>query len=1014
MAQQVKIPQGNSFVLELICMKQINDTGDKIAFDMAASENIAISFFDETHENNIELTDWSFAPGTNNVIRVNVDGTNLPVQSKLGLVISGIDPQGEKFKTKIRGRNFIYVVGSISDVSANDFITNPLTIQVTMNIMGDLKPVNFDDFVTVEVLEEKEAETLAAAKQYTDEAIAGITGPDLSNYATKQYADNAATGAVNSANAYTNSTALSLRSEYVAGINHEKDERVAAVSGAIDAAYAYTDVAIAAITGTGGVTQEYVDNAISGVNSTIQDVNETIQDIDNRYLELSQYKDEPLTFYNPGSEVVTLYFGNLGANPESLDWNQTDGNITEFSIVVGETRYLKTADSTKTQREDFYLGVEIPAGETAVVRGIMGSTMGALSFASSGELEVEGNLCSLFNEKYLYNNYYTNGFDNMFRHIDDPIYTGVEVLKVKDFSKVYLDYTNYFNEGWQYNMLNKMFYNNEWIEKGPILINYKMRNSGDQPIGETFNGCRNLVEVTDYSLNTWHSWNFIFNFIDAGEPFVGYKCLTDGLTVNLPLGTAEEDKRYYQDLRSDRPDINMTINYNTDYKAPYTSNGFIIKGLDNKISQVEGSLSDINSRAELALSRTNDFTNTQASGWEHTQNRFTVTDREALQPYWDDNIQRYIVKISDYLNYGLHIQHHNTEVDVENYESAQTFFDMVNAEHIKMQMDINEMVFVLDDPNNRHNSDYICYTDYYNTIFDFKASQDIEKMHQTKYNQDNFLFGWNQLTDTQQDIEPQFFTRIYVNKFNNVGSEWTSRGIEYIDLYLGFEVSIYSDNGNVNPNAYVRYWLGGETNTGDDLYLASDNTYVIIYLINYLQSSLDIDKDDTTIDGNLNVEGYTTIKGDLILGDDYNVVNNIQAAQNDVSLLSVRTIPYTEPVVIENTDTEWYLSVGDELYRYFYFETEGFEPYFIGGIDFIINDPDLLEVPNQIFVLRFNTDSSFTPITISSENANIPIKFIGKDISELEADKEYEVMIEYAFGEFIYSWAEITTPTVNP
>ena len=93
---QIKLQQGNDFVLELICMKQI-DAETKEAFDISASTNISLSLFCETHEEYVPLNDWQLADGTTNVIRANVDGSSLHAQAKYGLVINGTDENGENF-----------------------------------------------------------------------------------------------------------------------------------------------------------------------------------------------------------------------------------------------------------------------------------------------------------------------------------------------------------------------------------------------------------------------------------------------------------------------------------------------------------------------------------------------------------------------------------------------------------------------------------------------------------------------------------------------------------------------------------------------------------------------------------------------------------------------------------------------------------------------------------------------------------------------------------------------------
>lgn len=979
---QIKIPSGNDFVLELICMRQV-DTETKDAFDISTCTNVSLNLYDETREDYVQLNSWALVDGTTNVIRANVEGTALQPQTKYGLVITGVDENGENFKTRIRGRNFIYVVGSISDVSANDFITNPLTIQVTMNIQGELKPVNFDDFATVEIVDEK----IAAA----------IESIDLSDYATKNE--------LNQTN-----EALSAESRTRSSVDQTLQSAVEAVGTNLSSNY-YTktqvDDIVSSITGTGGdVTKEYVDNAVSGVNATIQD-------IDDRYLELSQYKNEPLTFYNPGSGTVTLYFGNLGVNPDTLDWNQTESDITEFSIVVGETRYVKTADSEKTQREDYYLAAPIPPGETAVVRGIMGSTRGALSFASSGELEVAGNLCSLYNEDYLYNNYYANGFDNMFRHIDDPIYTGVEVLKVKDFSKVYLDYTNYNNdnEAWEYNILNKMFYNNEWIEKGPILVNYKIRtNPNDPAIRETFNGCRNLIEVTDYSLDTWHDWNFIFDFLAAHEPYEGYKCLTDGLTVNVPFGSAEEDKRYYQDLHSNRPDINMTINYKTDYKSPYTSNGIIIKAIDSKINDVNNNISHVNEKLDdINNNKLSGLTNKNKTEWESTDYGFTLMDDDGF-----DGHDNYTVDVTE----GFNVENNNTNNYVRDYKGPdnkhELFEGLYNSEHIRMQFEIGSIGLWLGNPDEVSDwSTYGLKIGDENEFLTFDKTPDCQKFYRFAGGSKNYRFGWPTATATDQYED--LIATIKLDDCNYVGQAWKDAGIPEIRIYGHYLNSVWLDNNDPYQEVtdpYCKYYFRVEHDGSTDqhIYLKSDSNFVFFRCIDWQPSEYTIDRTTTNITGDLNVSGNITFNGDNNIESN---ISSLWTTLTHVQDLAGAAYPIIkDPLHDENNDVFIFQIQGDNKttdYVYIYSQSTDPDNTLTGSstIKFdYLSDP----TPEyNMFIIKFKTDANFSDLSITCTNQDIKIAYIGNDLSGLEAEKTYELMVEYVYDTLTYSWAEVST-----
>lgn len=965
---QIKIPSGNDFVLELICMRQV-DTETKDAFDISTCTNVSLNLYDETREDYVQLNSWALAEGTTNVIRANVEGTALQPQTKYGLVITGVDENGENFKTRIRGRNFIYVVGSISDVSANDFITNPLTIQVTMNIQGELKPVNFDDFATVEIVDEK----IAAA----------IESIDLSDYATKNE--------LNQTN-----EALSAESRTRSSVDQTLQSAVEAVGTNLSSNY-YTktqvDDIVSSITGTGGgVTQEYVDNAISGVN-------ETIQDIDDRYLELSQYKNEPLTFYNPGNDAVTLYFGNLGVNQDTLDWNQTEGDITEFSIVVGETRYVKTADSEKTQREDFYLAAPIPAGETAVVRGIMGSSRGALSFASSGELEVYGNLCSLYNEDYLYNNYYANGFDNMFRHIDDPIYTGVEVLKVKDFSKVYLDYTNYHYEGWEYNILNKMFYNNEWIEKGPILVNYKIRTDPNDPaITETFNGCRNLIEVTDYSLDTWHDRYFIFNFLDDQEPYEGYKCLTDGLTVNVPFGSPEKDDSYYAYLHAYRGDINMTINYITDYKSPYTYNGIIIKAIDSKInnniSHVNEKLDDINNNKLSGL------TNKNETQWESTDYGFTLMDDGSFSGHPD-------------MTEGLNVEYNNTghirEFTPDDGNRQALFAGLYNSEHIRMQFEMGPSGFWLGNPDEVGDWEVYGLQEIEETysFLNFDKTNDCQKAYSESDNI-NYRFGWP--TANSEDQYEELITTIKLDDCNHVGQAWRDAGITEIRIYGNYLNSIFLNDQDVT-DAYCKYHfrIEHDGSTDQHIYLATDSGFVFSRCVDWQSSEYTIDRTTTNITGDLNVSGNITFDG----GN--NIESNISSLWTTIAHvqdLAGAAYPIIKNPLPDENDVFIFEIQGDNKttdYAYIYSQSTDPDNTLTGSstIQFEYRSDPTPEY--NMFIIKFKTDANFSDLSITCTNQDVKIAYIGNDLSGLETEKTYELMVEYVYGTLTYSWAEVST-----
>lgn len=844
---QIKIPSGNDFVLELICMRQV-DTETKDAFDISTCTNVSLNLYDETREDYVQLNSWALAEGTTNVIRANVEGTALQPQTKYGLVITGVDENGENFKTRIRGRNFIYVVGSISDVSANDFITNPLTIQVTMNIQGELKPVNFDDFATVEIVDEK----IAAA----------IESIDLSDYATKNQ--------LNQTN-----EALSAESRTRSSVDQTLQSAVEAVGTNLSSNY-YTktqvDDIVSSITGTGGdVTKEYVDNAVSGVNATIQD-------IDDRYLVVSKYKDIPLTFHNPRNKAVKLGFGNFGVNTDSFGNEAYDG-MTQWSIQIGDQTYTNICSSHENQGDSNFLIVEIPAGEKAEVYGIIENTHGWLSFVSNGELTVEGNLGSIFNDRF--KSFSKDNHDRMFMHIENPQFywdenhtQPIEVLQVKDFSHVYCDYTNYqymnqqliygetdFDFFRPFSYMREMFKNNEYVERSPIFINYGTRFSNNDPYTtDVFIGCVNLVEFTDLSIAPWHGNLF--------EPNEEYKCWTEGLTINLPEGCADIDKRYYQHMPKPSDDM-VTINYiKSDLLTPYEFNGIQYALIDqfrkksatrDDVGNVQSAVDDINNNKLSGL------TNKNTTQWESTDYGFTLMDVDVFSGHPD-------------MTEGLNVEYNNTcyisEHTPDWMGQADMFAGLYNSEHIRMQFEMGPSGFWLGNPDEVGDWEVYGLQEIEETysFLNFDKTNDCQKAHSESDNI-NYRFGWP--TTNSEDQYEELITTIKLDDCNHVGQAWRDAGITEIRIYGNYLNSIFLNDQDAT-DAYCKYHfrIEHDGSTDQHIYLATDSRFVYSRCVDWKSSEYTIDRTTTNITGDLNVSGNIIYNGDKNIETEINSIYN--------------------------------------------------------------------------------------------------------------------------------------------
>lgn len=988
---QIKIPSGNDFVLELICMRQV-DTETRNAFDISTCTNVSLNLYDETREDYVQLNSWALAEGTTNVIRANVEGTALQPQTKYGLVITGVDENGENFKTRIRGRNFIYVVGSISDVTANDFITNPLTIQVTMNIQGELKPVNFDDLATVEVVDEK----IAAA----------IESIDLSDYATKNE--------LNQTN-----EALSAESRTRSSVDQTLQSAVEAVGSNLSSNY-YTktqvDDIVSSITGPEGVTQEYVDNAVSNAVSGAADyTDEQIDATTEKYLSVSKYKDIPLTFYNPGSEAVKLGFGNFGSNPDSFYGEAYDG-MTQWSIIVGEQTYTNICSSHANQGDSNFLIVEIPAGEKAEVHGIIENAHNWLTFTSNGELTVEGNLGSIFNDRF--KSFSEENYSRMFMHIDSPQFywdeqqtQPIEVLQVRDFSHVYCDYTNYqymnldiFSEVnfEPYSRMRQMFKNNEYVERSPIFINYGTRSDNNNPVTEDiFYGCVNFVEFTDLSIAVWHG-----GFIEPNEE---YKCWTEGLTINLPEGCFDIDKRYYEYMPKSSDDM-LTINYiKSDLLTPYELNGIQYALIDqfrknaptrDDVANVQSTVDNINNN------KLNGLTNKNSTDWESTDYGFTLMDENGF-----DGHDNYTVDMTE----GFNVDNNYTNNYIRDYKGPdnkhELFEGLYNSEHIRMQFEMGSPWLWLGNPDEvGDQSIYGLQFEDGNGFLLFDKTKDCQKAYRFS-GAKNYRFGWPTATAANQYED--LITTIKLDDCNYVGQAWKDAGITEISIYGHYLNSVWLDNNDQYKDVtdpYCKYYfrIGHNGSTDQHIYLKSDSNFVFFRCVDWQPSEYTIDRTTTKIEGDLDVSGNITFNGGnniaSNIGSIYAMISHVQ----DIAEIAYPIIE--DPLPDENDVFIFQIQGADKTTDYAYIYSQSTDPdNTLTGSSTIQFEYQYDPTPEyNMFIIKFKTDAGFSDLSITCNNSDVKIAYIGNNLSGLEAEKTYELMVEYVYDTLTYSWAEVS------
>lgn len=1034
---QIKIPSGNDFVLELICMRQV-DTETKDAFDISTCSNVSLNLYDETREDYVQLNSWALAEGTTNVIRANVEGTALQPQTKYGLVITGVDENGENFKTRIRGRNFIYVVGSISDVTANDFITNPLTIQVTMNIQGELKPVNFDDLATVEVVDEK----IAAA----------IESIDLSDYATKNELQQ------------TNE-ALSSESRTRSTVDQTLQSAVEAVGSNLSSNY-YTktqvDDIVSSITGTGGdVTKEYVDNAVS-----------------NAVDEAADYTDDAISKSNLSYEKQYLTFEAI-----------TQGNIT--IITQGETPEFKTIsystdngstwnDITTSTTEQTLATLNI--GDKLLVKGLNNSYAvdndNYTKFGGTAQVKLYGNIMSLiYGDNFIGQTIFPSESSNNFARLFEGN------TKIIDAENLILPVTTLTNNcyGGMFSdcsslttapelpattliddCYNGMFQNCTSLTTAPKLPAIAL---GVGCYSYMFSGCTSLTTAPKLPAPILVSDCYSYMFQDCSSltpapelpatilaphcyegMFISCRSLTTA--PELPATTLEEgcynqifygcdELKYIKALFTTEPGGTYTwawvyavsptgtfiksddaewtpttadgvpdgwnvyteseYNYMHKYELQnYATQTFVNDVVDNKLSGL---------------------TNKNSTNWESTDYGFTLMDENGF-----DGHDNYTVDLTE----GFNVDNNNTNNYIRDYKGPdnkhELFEGLYNSEHIRMQFEMGSPRLWLGNPDEvGDQSIYGLQFEDGNGFLLFDKTKDCQKAYRTAPGNPpnpNYRFGWPTATAANQYED--LITTIKLDDCNYVGQAWKDAGITEISIYGHYLNSVWLDANDPYQEVtdpYCKYYFRIEHNGSTDqhIYLRADSNFVFFRCVDWQPSEYTIDRTTTKIEGDLNVSGHLDVSGNITFNGGNDLESNINYLNTAVSHaqdLAGAAYPIIEGALPDENDVFIFQIQGDNKttdYAYIYSQSTDPDNTLTGSstIQFEYQyDP----TPKyNMFIIKFKTDAGFSDLSITCNNSDVKIAYIGNDLSGLEAEKTYELMVEYVYDTLTYSWAEVST-----